>query len=645
MLATLVAEPFDDPGWEYEVKWDGYRAIAYMNKGQIELMSRNKKSFDDKFYPIYNHLKTWKINAVLDGEIVVVSDNGQSDFGALQNWRSEADGELLYYLFDVLWLNGKDLTSLPLTERKAVLQSIVPDEGPLRIGYSIASDGNAFFEAARKMGLEGIIAKRSDSVYTPGIRTKDWLKIKINKRQEVIIAGYTRNAGSPKPFSSFLLAAYENDILRYVGKVGTGFSDKQQKELLAKFKPLETKKSPFKETPDYNKPSRFRPNPPKADATWLKPELVCEVSFTEVTSDGVFRHPSFEGMREDKKAKDVVIEVEKPVEEIVNEEPAKKKGIIKKPVKGSRKTLLNPTDETQVRKIKGNEIKFSNLGKVFWPEEKYTKRDLIDYYYQIAPFILPYIENRPLSLNRFPNGIKGKSFYQKDVTGKVPPWIETFPYTTDGEDKNFMLCNDEDSLLYMVNLGCIDVNPWNSRIETPDHPDWCLLDLDPDTSNTFEQVIETALTIKNILDSLDVPAYCKTSGSTGLHIYIPLEAKYTYDQCQLFAEWVAGQAQQQLPDFTSVERMTKNRKGKLYIDYLQNRPKATLAAPYSVRPKPGATVSMPLHWEEVRKGLQLKDFTIQNAVERARSEGNLFKPVLGKGIDLEKVISNIETEA
>jgi bifunctional non-homologous end joining protein LigD len=226
----------------------------------------------------------------------------------------------------------------------------------------------------------------------------------------------------------------------------------------------------------------------------------------------------------------------------------------------------------------------------------------------------------------------------------VPSWIDTFPYTSNDEDqeKNFMLCNDEASLLYMANLGCIDMNPWNSRTKTPDNPDWCLLDLDPDTTNTFEQVILTAQTIKQLLDSIQVDSYCKTSGSTGLHIYIPLGAQYSYDQCQLFAQWVAGQVQQELPDFTSVERMTKNRKGKLYIDYLQNRPKATLAAAYSVRPKPGATVSMPLHWEEVKNGLQLKDFTIHNALERVRSEGDLFKPVLGKGIDLEKVISRID---
>ncbi|PSL30401.1 DNA ligase D [Dyadobacter jiangsuensis] len=645
MLATLVDGPFDDPGWEYEVKWDGYRALAYLNKGEVSLQSRNRKSFNDKFYPVYQQLREWKINAVIDGEIVVINENGLSDFNALQNWRSEADGELVYYAFDILWMEGQSLIHLPLTDRKAILQSIVDQNSPVQLGYSVAADGKAFFEAAQKMGLEGIMAKKSDSEYYPGIRTRDWLKIKINKRQEVIIAGYTLNEGSSKLFSALLLAAYEKGELRYVGKVGTGFKEKQQKEMLALFKPLVTKKSPFKETPDYNKPSRFRPNPPHANATWLKPELVCEISFTEITADGVFRHPSFEGMREDKSAKEVVREIEKPAEGIVDEPENTGKEIIKKPQKAKRKTLLNPKEETQVRKINGHEVKFSNLGKMYWPDDKIQKRELINYYYQVAPFILPYLENRPLSLNRFPNGIKGKSFYQKDVTGKVPDWIETTPYVTEGEHKNFILCNDEATLLYMANLGAIDVNPWNSRIETPDNPDWCLLDLDPDTGNTFEQVIETARAIKNLLDSLSVPSYCKTSGSTGLHIYIPLGAKYSYDQCQLFAEWVAGQVQQQLPDFTSVERLTKNRKGKLYIDYLQNRPKATLAAPYSVRPKPGATVSMPLHWEEVKKGLQLKDFTIYNAIERIQREGDLFRPVLGEGIDLEEVIAKMDVTA
>jgi len=644
MLATLVDAPFDEEGWEYEIKWDGYRALAFIEKDNAQLKSRNGKSFNEKFYPVYEAIQKWEVNAIVDGEIVVVNEKGISDFGSLQNWRSQADGELLFYVFDILWLDGRDLMTLPLSERKAVLQSIVPQESIIKIGYSVETNGTAFFDAARELGLEGIIAKRSDSIYLPGARTKDWLKIKINKRQEVVIAGYTRNTGSPKYFSSLLLGVYENNNFVYVGKVGTGFNDKQQKKLIEMFGPLITEQSPFSKTPDYNKPSRFRPNPSKVKATWLKPSIVCEVSYVEVTTDGVFRHPSFEGLREDKEVKEVIRETETAVKEVIDKDKQDiKSDIIKPPKTKTRQTLLNPKEQTQVRKIDGKELKFSNLSKVFWPKEKITKRDLINYYYQAVPFILPYLLNRPMSLNRFPNGIEGKSFYQKNVTGKAPSWIELFPYIGNdkAENKNYMVCKDEASLLYMVNQGCIDINPWNSRVEAEDNPDWCVLDLDPDTGNTFEQVILTAQTIKQILDAAGIPGYCKTSGSTGLHIYIPLGAKYSYDQCQLFAKWIAIQTQEQLPDFTSIERMTKNRKGDLYIDYLQNRPKATLAAPYSVRPKSGATISMPLHWDEVEKGLQLKDFTIYNALERLQKEGDIFKPVLGEGIDLVKILGDM----
>lgn len=648
MLATLVDEPFDDPGWEYEVKWDGYRALAFMNKSEIELRSRNNKSFNDKFYPVLDAVKNWGIEAVVDGEIVVVDEKGISNFNSLQNWRSEADGQLLYYVFDVLWLNGKNLMELTLKERKAILQTLIPEDGIIKSGFSMEARGTEFFEVAKTMGLEGIIAKRSDSVYYPGDRSKNWLKIKVQKRQEVVIAGYTRNEGTSKLFSALLLGAYQDGKLQYVGKVGTGFNNKQQKEMLELFKPLTAKKSPFQQIPDYNKPSRFRPNPPDASATWLEPKLVCEINFAEITEEGVFRHPSFVAMREDKNPKDVVRETEAPTKEVVKNSPDKddekeKESIIKAPGKSERKTLLNPTEKSQVRKVNGRELKFTNLDKIFWPDEKISKRDMLNYYYQVAPYILPYLKDRPQSLNRFPNGITGPSFYQKDVTGKVPEWVEQFPYKSndDDQEKNYMLCNDEASLLLMANMGAIEINPWSSTVQKPDNPDWCILDLDPDKTNTFEQVIETANVIKEILDNVKVPAFCKTSGSTGIHIYIPLGAKYDYDQSQLFAKWVASSANEALPDFTSIERMTKNRKGKLYIDYLQNRPAATLAAPYSIRPKPGATVSMPLHWTEVKKGLQMKDFTIVNALERIKAEGDIFKPVLEKGIDLEEILGQL----
>jgi bifunctional non-homologous end joining protein LigD len=311
------------------------------------------------------------------------------------------------------------------------------------------------------------------------------------------------------------------------------------------------------------------------------------------------------------------------------------------PVKNkTRKTLLNPKDETQVRSFNGHELKFTNLSKAYWPKEGYTKRDMLNYYYQVAPYLLPYLKDRPQSLNRFPNGINGKSFYHKNVTDSAPDWIKLHPYTTsDGEKKNFLVPEDEASILYMANAGAIEMNPWNSTIFNEDNPDWCLIDLDPSDNNTFEQVILTAQKTKEVLDDLGITGYPKTSGSTGIHIYIPLAAKYSYDECQMFGKIIATRVHEMLPRFTSIERLTKNRKGKIYVDYLQNRPKATLAAPYSLRPKPGATVSMPLHWEEVKKGLKMTDFTIENAMDRVKKEGDIFKAVLGKGINLRKIFT------
>ena len=362
-----------------------------------------------------------------------------------------------------------------------------------------------------------------------------------------------------------------------------------------------------------------------------------------MTEDGVFRHPSFKGLRSDKKAKEIVREKEIKTEAIVEEVASEKEvshehSFLKAPEAKTRKSLLNPNEETQVKTINGHDLKFTNLSKVYWPDEGYTKRDMINYYYQVAEYILPYLKDRPQSLNRFPNGIHGKSFYQKNVKGKSPDWVRTFPYTTsDGENKEYLLGNDEATLLWMANLGCIEMNPWFSRVQAEDYPDFCIIDLDPD-KNTFDQVIEAALEVKKVLDMLGVPSYPKTSGSTGIHIYIPLGARYTYDQSQMFARIVANLVHQRIPEFTSVERMVKNRDGKMYIDFLQNRPGATVAGPYSLRPKPGATVSMPLHWDEVKKGLKMQDFTIKNAVARLKKEGDLFSNVLGEGIDIEKIL-------
>ena len=645
MLATLVDKPFDEEGWLYEVKWDGYRTIALLNSKSTNLLSRNNKSFNEKFYPVYDALKDLKINAVLDGEIIVADEEGLSNFGKLQNWRSEADGELKFYVFDILWLDGYSLMDVTLMERREILISTLPTHPIIHISQTFSTTGTEFFDAAKKMKLEGIMAKKADSLYIPGSRSKEWLKIKAAKRHEVVIGGYTQNEGSPKHFSALLAGVYEKNKLVYTGKIGTGFSEQMQKEMMKKFKPLITKTNPFIFEPDVNKPSRFRPQPPRATVTWLKPKLICEVSYTEMTTDGIMRHPSFKGMREDKKAQDVHPEKPLSTKQLLTNKinMVQGKKIITKNNKPERKTLLNPKDQQQERKISGHALTFTNLSKLYWPKEKISKRDMLNYYYQVAPYILPHLKDRPQSLNRHPNGINGKSFYQKDVTGKVPDWIKTFPYHSaeDERDKNFMVCTDEASLLYMASLGCIEMNPWSSRIQSPDHPDWCIIDLDPD-KNKFDQVIEAAQVTRQVLKSAGVISYCKTSGSTGMHIYIPLGAAYTYESSKEFARMIVTFVHEQLPEFTSIERATAKRKGKIYLDFLQNRPQATLATVYSLRPKPGATVSMPLHWEEVKKGLSMQDFTIHNALQRIKQEGDLFKPVLGKGINMIDAIKKLE---
>ncbi len=672
MLATLVDKPFDAEDWVYEVKWDGYRAVAFQNDGFIEIKSRNDKSFVEKFYPITKALTVWAKNVIIDGEIVVLDSDGTANFSALQNWRSEADGELVYYLFDILWIDGIDVKGLPLFERKEILKSIYPEDSIIRVSKEFQTSGIDFLEVARKMGLEGIMAKRITSLYHSGNRTRDWLKIKANHRQEVVVGGYTLNEGSNKSFSSLLVGVYEKGRFIYTGHVGTGFSSKTQKEMLEQFMPLIIDKSPFEVKPDVNKPSRFRPNPPNARVTWLKPELICEVSFTEMTNDGVMRHPSFKGMRMDKNAKEVAFEKEtdtkvaiKNESDVINVNKAthknrnkvtskiqkelsnqtegnKLENIILKPVGNlKRKTLLNPYDKTQVKIVGGHELKFTNLDKVYWPDDKVTKRDLINYYYGAAPFILPYTSGRPMTLKRYPEGINGFNFYQKNVKGKVPDWVKTYHYysETDKEDKLYMLVNDEPTLMLMANMGSIELHPWSSTEKKPDNPTWCIIDLDP-AHHSFEQVIEAARVTKDVLDSMGINSYIKTSGSTGLHVYIPLGSKYTFEQSREFARVVVTLVHQEIPKFTSIERLTTNREGKMYLDFLQNRPHATVAAPYSLRPKPGATVSMPLHWDEVKKGLKMTDFTIFNALDRMKTEGDIFKPVLGKGVNLAKIIKD-----
>lgn len=659
MLTTLINEPFDDANWLFEIKWDGYRALAYCGD-YIELISRNLTPFTGKYFPVTEALAKLGLNAVLDGEIVAVNEKGLAEFQLLQNWQN-TPARLQYFIFDVLWVDGYDVTALPLIERKRILKEILPaNDAVIKYSDHVVENGKEFFNVAVSQGLEGIMAKKANSIYQTDARSDDWVKIKVNQRQEVVIAGYTQPRKTRKFFGSLLLGVYDGNELVYVGHTGSGFNKKSLEAIYNKLQPLVIDECPFAKKPKTNMP-----------ATWVKPKLVCEIKFTEWTKDRMARHPIFMGLRVDKKAKDVTFEKAVNIAMVRETSGSKAQAASRKRKttnnktqvsdNNEKKTVLNKKASLSKQSVKAkepvqsvmadeqtiilnnHELQLTNLNKLYWKKEGFSKGDMINYYLKMAPYILPYMLDRPQSLHRHPNGIDGPHFFQKDMKGKLPGWMQThedFSESTN-ETVDYLVCSNEATLIYMANLGCIEMHPWHSRTQSWQRPDWCLIDLDPDKRNTFDQVIETAQTVKKVLDEMGADCCVKTSGSTGIHIYIPLGAKYDYDQSKELAELVVTLVNQQLPELTSVERSPAKRKGKIYLDYLQNRETQTAAAPYSLRPKPGVPVSTPLDWSEVKKGLTPTTYNAKNIFERVKSEGDLFKPVLGKGINLEKVLRNL----
>ncbi len=609
MLASPAKKIFKDPNWIFELKWDGYRVMANINDGKVALYSRNGISYNSKFGAIKRELDALPHDCILDGEVVVMDKNGNTDFQKLQKYDAEkTKGQLKYYVFDLLNLNGHDTVSLPLLERKSLLPEILEGMENVLFCDHIEGMGPTLYKRAVEAGMEGVIAKKADSLYTPGYRSESWLKIKHSNTEEAIICGYTDSETGGSIFGSLILGMYREGTLTYVGNCGTGFSSAEQKQLLKKMKALATEKNPF------GKKISLKGRTPN----WVTPQLICEVKFSEWTKSGLMRHPSYKGLRNDK----ILAEIE----------PQQPKSVPEKTSKNSASHL----------EVDGISVPLSNLEKTYWPDSGYTKYDLIDYYLQTADTILPYLIDRPQNLHRHPNGIDKPSFFQKD-NESLPDWVETIDIYSKSSKKKiaYLFCQNEATLLYMANLGCIELNPWNSTIKNLENPTYTVIDIDPSDKNTFEQVIEVALAAKEVLNLAKIEGYCKTSGSNGLHIYIPLGAKYGFDEACDFTKLLCYYIHEKLPKLTSMERAVKSRKGKIYLDYLQNRRGQTLAAPYCVRPKPGATVSAPLAWKEVKSGLQLLDFTIKTMPARIQKIGDLFTPVLGKGINMETAIDNL----
>ncbi|HEV2403590.1 MAG TPA: DNA ligase D [Candidatus Saccharimonadales bacterium] len=604
MLCTLVDEPFDREGWLFEIKWDGYRAIASKQGSSIALYSRAGNNFIQKYPPVVEALRSFKHDVVVDGEIVVLDKDGGAHFEWLQNWHRQPQGTLCYYLFDILWCDGRDVQSMPLLRRKALLKAVIPLSDSLRYSDHVEHSGLKLFKEMQRQGMEGMVAKLGSSPYRPGERGNDWLKIKTHLRQEVVIGGYTEPRGGRKYLGSLLVGTYDQGQLHYVGHSGGGIPDDQRKLLRDKLAKLERETSPFASTPK-----------PNAPVHWAKPMLVCEMVFSEWTEEGYMRQPEYKGLRPDKKPTEVHRETAKS--------PPKQKGT-------SKSTELP--------------FELTHLDKVFFPKHHYTKGNLIDYYRSVATYILPYLKNRPLSLNRMPNGITGESFFQKN-NEHLPDWVSHANIFSDSNNATlrWIVGGDLNTLLYIVQLGSIEINPWNSRVGYLDKPDWIVIDLDPE-GVPFAHVIEVAQIVKTVCDEWDIPTYPKTSGKTGLHIYIPLHARYSFEQGKNLAHLIALEVNKRTPKLTSVERMPEKRRHKIYLDFLQNREGQTLAAPYSVRPTPDATVSMPLHWNEVTAGLSPTDFTIKNALNRLKRTGDLWNPTLKEGIQLPKILKTIETK-
>jgi bifunctional non-homologous end joining protein LigD len=650
MLAETAAGAFTRDGWLFELKLDGYRLIAAKTHGEALLLTRNGNDYTEVFPEVARAIKALPVDeCIVDGEVVVLDGQGFPRFSMLQQRgrlqsphdirRVAVEFPATFYAFDLLAFEDLDLRGLPLLKRKEFLGQVVPKLGPVRLLDHIEREGDAFLEQVSKLGLEGIIAKKADVPYRGG-RTNHWLKIKAERTDDFVIVGFTDPRGTRSHFGALQLADYVNGELVYSGRVGTGFTEKILNELMALISPDVRSDAPClgpvidgvatKEIPEVK------------TTTWVDPKYVCEVRFREWTPDGLLRHATYLRRRDDKRPSDCVRQhfTTTLPDESTGERPA-----VSRAAAPSAPTAVPAVAEAPPapKAPADKSFTFSNLKKVYWPAEKYTKGDLVDYYRAVSPWLLPYLRNRPLVMTRFPDGIDGKSFYQKDAPEFAPEWLRTVKIWSEDTQReiNYFVCDDEESLLYVANLGSIPLHIWASRVSSLELPDWCVIDLDPKEA-PFSDVIRTAQVMHRLCEAVGLPNYVKTTGKTGLHILLPLGRQCTYAQSRMLGELLARVALQELNDIATITRHVTKRGDKVYLDYLQNRTGQTIVAPFSVRPLPGATVSMPLVWEEVNETLDPKKFTIKTAIERMQSmDRDPCVSAINEKIDLTQVLKRL----
>ncbi|MFL9844467.1 DNA ligase D [Flavobacterium rhizosphaerae] len=625
-LATLTDEIFDDEDWLYETKYDGYRSIIQVHNGEVNLVSRNGISFNSRYTSLVDAFKAIKDDVVLDGEIVVEDDKGVSHFQWLQYYADNPErGHLKIYVFDILYFNGFDLTPLNLIKRKKILEALLPNSNEIVYSSHSIGTGAKALKEVEKRGGEGLIAKKIHSKYHQNKRSKDWLKIKVVKEQEMVIGGFTDPKGSRTGFGSLLLGYYHKGKFIYSGKVGTGFNEESLTDLHGKLKNIERKTSPFDSAPK------------ERGVHWVTPKLVAQIKYSEWTDSGSMRHPVFIALRNDKNPKDVMRETpdENALKSVKDMQPEKVEENFNQKPKNPENTGKGWDTE---------KVTVSHPDKIFWPKSGINKGDVIAYYDEMAKYILPFLKDRPESMRRNPDGIKSDGFFQKNVEGMVPDWVRTkkIKSSSKGESIEYLVCDDKETLIYMANLGCIEINPWSSRIGSINNPDYIIFDLDPNKAS-LKDLIATANKVKEVLDSLGIKGYLKTSGGKGLHVFIPIVPKYTYDQSRDFSHIISQHVHAALPDITSLERSPSKRVGKVYLDYLQNGKGKTMACAYSLRPRDGATASTPLEWDELNeKKFDIKNYTIKTLPERVKKKGDLWADFFDNAIDIKEVLNKLE---